>query len=98
MFETNLTTLAYFTFCLIFSFLTYLIVEAPFANILNDFIRSKRSKDIVPTDTTHYQSQSAKAYLRAKNKGSQQNKKGKDLEKDKSTNIQEDDGEDYQDQ
>ena len=54
MFETNLTTLAYFTFCFIFSFLTYLIVEAPFANILNDFIRSKRSKDIVPTDTTHY--------------------------------------------
>jgi len=35
--------------------------------------------------------------LRAKNKGSQQNKKEKDLEKDKSTNIQEDDGEDYED-
>jgi len=35
--------------------------------------------------------------LRAKNKGSQQNKKGKDLEKDKSTNIQEDDGEEYED-
>ena len=52
--------------CLIFSLLTYLIIEAPFANILNDFIRSKRSKDVIPTDTTHYQSQSAKAYLRAK--------------------------------
>ena len=47
-----------------FSFFTYLLIEAPFANMLNDFFRLKPSRLLGKPE--HYQSQSAKAHLRDK--------------------------------
>lgn len=45
VFETNMFFAAYLTFSFGFSFVTYLLIEAPFANILNDFWRAKIHKD-----------------------------------------------------
>lgn len=44
VFETNLLVAAYLAFSFAFSFITYLLVEAPMANILNDFLRTKVAK------------------------------------------------------
>lgn len=45
VFETNLNFIAFLTFSFGFSFLTYILVEAPMANVLNDFWRSKVNRD-----------------------------------------------------
>lgn len=59
-------------FSFAFSFITYLLVEAPFANILNDFFRSKITR--IGGNAEHYRSQSAKAHLRDKSKKEKSNK------------------------
>jgi hypothetical protein len=48
----------------LFSIFTYIFIEAPFANILNDFIRYKAPY----SQEVHKESQSAKAHLRDKSK------------------------------
>ncbi len=47
-----------------FSLLTYLFIEAPCANVLNDFYRKEK-----PAVHAHYVSQSAKAPLRKPQRG-----------------------------
>lgn len=66
VFDTNLFFVAYLAASFGFSFVTYVLIEAPMANILNDFWRSKLSKD--GGKAQHYRSQSAKAHLRDKSK------------------------------
>jgi len=65
-FETFLLVIAYTSYAFGFSFITYILVEAPFANVLNDFLRSKIQKEV--DKQQHYRSQSAKAHLRDKSK------------------------------
>lgn len=55
---TTLFFFAFSTFTFCFSFTTYMFVEAPLANLFNDFLRSKEPK----TSAVFYRSQSAKAY------------------------------------
>jgi len=61
-FETNLYFAAFLTFCFGFSFLTYIFVEAPFSNLLNEFLRARAANEKA---SVFYVSQSAKAPLRA---------------------------------
>ena len=65
-FETFLLVIAYTSYAFCFSFITYILIEAPFANVLNDFLRSKIQKEV--DKQQHYRSQSAKAHLRDKSK------------------------------
>lgn len=55
---------AYLTVSILFSAFTYLVIEAPFANLLNDFMRFKKPS----SQEVHKESQSAKAHLRDKSK------------------------------
>jgi hypothetical protein len=55
---TTLFFFAFGTFTFCFSFGTYMFVEAPLANLFNDFLRSKEPK----SSTVFYRSQSAKAH------------------------------------
>ena len=86
VFETNLSFVAHLAFSFIFSAITYLLVEAPFANILNDFFRSKISR--IGGSDQHYRSQSAKAHLRDKSKKEKIIKDKESKTKIKTLNIQ----------
>ena len=66
VFNTFLYFFAFITLSFCFSFLTFLFVEAPFANILNEFIRAKHPTEM--KQSVFYRSQSAKAHLRDKSK------------------------------
>lgn len=54
VFETNMAFMANLGFSFAFSLVTYLLIEAPFSNILNDFFRSKISK--LGANSEHYRS------------------------------------------
>lgn len=54
VYETNMAFLANLALSFGFSFFTYLLIEAPFANLLNDFFRQKPSQLLGKAE--HYQS------------------------------------------
>ena len=61
-FQVDCFCFAFLTISFGFSFLTYIFIEAPLANVLNDFYR-KLKPEVIP-EHVHYHSQSAKAPLR----------------------------------
>merc|ERR1719446_1064683 len=67
-FNTNLYFFSFITVSFCFSFITYLFVETPFANILNEFVRAKTPEE--NKTSFFYRSQSAKAHLRDKKRKS----------------------------
>ena len=61
--DTFLLFAAFLLGSFIFSFITYLFIEAPFANILTEFLKARSARERAASVT--YVSQSAKAPLRA---------------------------------
>jgi peptidoglycan/LPS O-acetylase OafA/YrhL len=61
-FDLQLLFLSFLTLSFMLSMVTYLFVEAPMSNLLNNFIAAKRHK----VSNQFYMSQSAKAHLRDK--------------------------------
>lgn len=67
-FTIDLYFCAFLALSFLFSLITYIFVEAPFANLLNFFFRAKSVSEALQKSSQFYRSQSAKAHLRDKRK------------------------------